>query len=224
MRALRTGGGGKSVSERGGRMTTKERIVEEALTLFSVKGFKGTSVKNIADAVGIRDSSLYKHFKSKKEIFDTIVAMVGEKIKEMSANFGIPSDENFEELIQYYGDLSESELQELSKKIFLFYLEDDFISRFWRMANMEQYQNPEIYEIFRKIFMEDSIHYQSKLFAEMIKKGFFIDVAPDVMAMNFYAPIFFLLSKYNGRKKEREEALAILEQQMAEFYRIYRRK
>ena len=54
-------------------MTTKERIADEALTLFSTRGYKGTSVKNIAAAVGIKDSSLYKHFKSKKDIFDTIV-------------------------------------------------------------------------------------------------------------------------------------------------------
>ena len=31
-------------------MSTKERIVEEALTLFSSRGYQGTSVKNIADA------------------------------------------------------------------------------------------------------------------------------------------------------------------------------
>ena len=49
-------------------MTTKERIIEEALTLFAEKGYQGTSVKNIADAVGIKDSSLYKHYKSKLEL------------------------------------------------------------------------------------------------------------------------------------------------------------
>ena len=46
-------------------MKTRERIIEEALNLFSRKGYQGTSVKNIAEAVGIRDSSLYKHFRSK---------------------------------------------------------------------------------------------------------------------------------------------------------------
>ena len=51
-------------------MTTKEKITKEALTLFAEKGYKGTSVKNIADAVGIKDASLYNHFKSKQEIFD----------------------------------------------------------------------------------------------------------------------------------------------------------
>lgn len=205
-------------------MTTKERIIDEALTLFSVKGFKGTSVKNIADAVGIKDSSLYKHFKSKRAIFDTIVAKVGEKMQELSENVGLPTEENLDEVVTYYGKLSEKQLQELSKKIFLFYLEDDFMSRFWRMANMEQYQNSEISEIFRKIYMEDSIVYQSKLFEEMIKQGYFFASSPEVIAMNFYTPIFFLLSKYNNRPKEREEALFILERQVSEFYRIYRKK
>ena len=204
-------------------MTTKERIIDEALTLFSVTGFKGTSVKNIADAVGIKDSSLYKHFKSKREIFDTIVAKVGEKMQALSENVGIPTEENLEEAVAYYGKLSEKQLQELSKKIFLFYLEDDFMSRFWRMANMEQYQNSEISEIFRKIYMEDSIVYQSRLFEEMIKQGYFFASSPEVIAMNFYTPIFFLLSKYNNRPKEREEALLILKRQVSEFYRIYRK-
>lgn len=42
------------------KMTTKERIADEALTLFSRRGYKGTSVKSIADAGGIKDSSIYK--------------------------------------------------------------------------------------------------------------------------------------------------------------------
>ena len=180
-------------------------------------------MKNIADAVGIKDRSLYKHFKSKREIFDTIVAKVGEKMQALSENVGIPTEENLEEAVAYYGKLSEKQLQELSKKIFLFYLEDDFMSRFWRMANMEQYQNSEISEIFRKIYMEDSIVYQSRLFEEMIKQGYFFASSPEVIAMNFYTPIFFLLSKYNNRPKEREEALLILKRQVSEFYRIYRK-
>ena len=39
--------------------------------------------------------------------------------------------------------------------------------------------------------------------------------------MNFYAPIYFLLSKYNGRTDNVEEALQALDMQVAEFCRIY---
>ena len=183
-------------------MTTKERIVQEALNLFSIKGFKGTSVKNIADEVGIKDSSLYKHFGSKQEIFDTIVLEMKQRMSRLA--------------------LSLEDLLALSRNIFLFYLKDDFMSRFWRMANMEQYQNSEVYEIFRQIFMEDSIMYQAELFGEMMNQGIFVKADPVAAAMNFYTPIFFLLSKYNGREEEEEEALKILDNQVREFYRIYR--
>ncbi len=202
-------------------MTTKERIIEEALTLFSIKGFKGTSVKNIADAVGIKDSSLYKHFKSKQEIFDTIVLEMKRRMGSISKTVGLREENDFSEAAKHYGTLSLQELQAVSRNIFLFYLEDAFVSRFWRMANMEQYQNTEIYEIFRGIFMEESISYQTGLFREMVKQGSFIDAPPEAMAMSFYAPIFFLLSKYMGRPEEKEEALLLLDGQVAEFYRIY---
>ena len=71
-------------------MTTKEKITEEALTLFAEKGYKGTSVKNIADAVGIKDASLYNHFKSKQEIFDSIVELVSKHISGLSESLGVP--------------------------------------------------------------------------------------------------------------------------------------
>ena len=202
-------------------MTTRERIVDEALTLFSIKGFKGTSVKNIADAVGIKDSSLYKHFKSKREIFDTIVLKMRKRMECMTEQIGLPDEEKLEEAAKFYGRITLEDLQEFSRKAFLFYLKDEFISRFWRLANMEQYQNPEIYEIYRQIFMEESIAYQKQLFSMMIHNGSFAKGDPQI---SFYAPIFFLLSKYNGREEGVSEALDILDRQIQEFYQIYSRK
>ena len=55
---------------------TKQRILDEALRLFSQSGYDAVSVERIASAVGIKAPSLYKHFKSKQEIFDAIVAAV----------------------------------------------------------------------------------------------------------------------------------------------------
>lgn len=205
-------------------MTTKERIIDEALTLFATKGFKGTSVKNIADAVGIKDASLYKHYKSKQEILDTIVETMGQHIEDMSENFGLPSDTDLESAAAVYAKFDENMLVEFSNQIFLFYLKDSFISRFWRMGNIEQYQNSEVYEMFKKLFLEDSITYQTSLFAEMSKEGIFIEADPQVMAMYFYTPIFFLLSKYANDTEYEEEALVQLDKQVREFYRIYKKK
>lgn len=60
------------------------------------------------------------------------------------------------------------------------------------------------------------------LFSQMMRQGTFYNRDPEVLAMNYYSPIYFLLSKYNGRTEEVEEALEILDKQIAEFYRIYK--
>ncbi len=54
-------------------MTTKERIFEIALDLFSQKGFDAVSMREIAEAVGIKKASLYSHFSSKDELLEQII-------------------------------------------------------------------------------------------------------------------------------------------------------
>jgi AcrR family transcriptional regulator len=48
--------------------STRERILVEASRLFAVRGFAGTSTRDIATAVGIRQPSMYSHFASKQAI------------------------------------------------------------------------------------------------------------------------------------------------------------
>ena len=53
---------------------TKERILTIALQLFSREGYEAVSMRMIADALGITKGALYKHYESKRDIFDHIVA------------------------------------------------------------------------------------------------------------------------------------------------------
>lgn len=204
-------------------MNTKGRIAREALTLFSEKGYNGTTVKNIAEAVGIRDSSLYKHYKSKQDILDSIMAEIGKRMDEMSADFGLPAGDYSKETADFYEDVTEERLVDFSRKIFMFYLKDDLLSKFWRMGASEQFRSGQVSFMFRKFFYEDSIKYQTALFAEMVNRKIFIEADPEMVAVKFYAPVFFLLSKYSGCSRAKEkEALAVLEKQVREFYRVYK--
>ena len=54
-------------------MNNKEKIVRESLYLFAENGFDKTSVRDIAKRVGIRESAIYNHYKSKREIFDVLL-------------------------------------------------------------------------------------------------------------------------------------------------------
>ncbi len=55
---------------------SKQRVFEASLRLFASKGYDATSMSDIADAVGIRKSSLYSHFKNKETLFDTILTRI----------------------------------------------------------------------------------------------------------------------------------------------------
>lgn len=51
---------------------TKSKVFNCAIELYMLKGFNDVSLRDIADNVGIRQSSIYNHFKSKQELLDTI--------------------------------------------------------------------------------------------------------------------------------------------------------
>ncbi len=51
----------------------KERIIETSITQFLAKGFVGTSVTDLAHAVGIAKGTVYCHFTGKDEILDSIL-------------------------------------------------------------------------------------------------------------------------------------------------------
>ncbi|MDH6116776.1 TetR/AcrR family transcriptional regulator [Kitasatospora sp. GAS204B] len=59
-----------SQSPRGG---TRARIIEVALELFSEQGYEGTSLREIADRLGVTKAALYYHFKTKDDIVHGIV-------------------------------------------------------------------------------------------------------------------------------------------------------
>ena len=53
--------------------TTRERILTAASRLFAERGYDGTSTRQIADAVGIRQPSLFHHFASKQAIMEALL-------------------------------------------------------------------------------------------------------------------------------------------------------
>ncbi|HJW01165.1 MAG TPA: TetR/AcrR family transcriptional regulator [Arthrobacter sp.] len=53
--------------------TARDEILDAAAELFTTHGFANTSTRSIADAVGIRQSSLYHHFKTKDDILEDLL-------------------------------------------------------------------------------------------------------------------------------------------------------
>ena len=84
---------------------TKKAIVDEALELFSLKGFDSVTVADIASAVGIKAPSLYKHYDSKQAIFDAILAEMETRYEQQAASMQLDG-KNAEKDKDYYADIS----------------------------------------------------------------------------------------------------------------------
>src|SRR6201987_1299652 len=54
--------------------TAREEILDAAAELFTNLGYASTSTRRIADAVGVRQASLYHHFATKDDILDALLA------------------------------------------------------------------------------------------------------------------------------------------------------
>lgn len=66
--------------------STRGRILLAASALFAQRGYFGTSTRDIADAVRVRQPSLFHHFEAKHEIFRTLVELdLGPSIDRMQS-------------------------------------------------------------------------------------------------------------------------------------------
>lgn len=63
--------------------TTRDRIIQAALSSFAKRGYEGTTLAHIAGAVGIQKPSLYNHFSGKDELYLTVAKKVMEESTEV---------------------------------------------------------------------------------------------------------------------------------------------
>lgn len=78
------------------KKSTKQKIFETAANLFSKEGYNGVSMREIAKEVGIKESSIYNHFKSKEEILSSLFDYLAETLTIYR-----PSEEEIEKMLDY---------------------------------------------------------------------------------------------------------------------------
>ena len=204
-------------------MDTKQRILDEALTLFSEKGYANVFVGDIAEAVGIKAPSLYKHYKSKKAIFDAIIEQMNQRFTEQAKAMQISgNDASIDASI--YKNLSEDQLLKLGREFFLYYLHDDYNRKFRKMLTLEQFHDSDLAKVYSKLYVDDPLSYQGMLFGFMVTAGVLKTDNVRIMTLHFYAPIYYLLTICDREPEREPEALKLLDEHIRQFDRIYGRE
>ncbi len=201
-------------------MDTKKRILDKALTLFSEKGYANVFVADIAEAVGIKAPSLYKHYKSKRDIFNAILSEMKLSYDKQAAMLNMNgNDANVDAGI--FSAVSEDSLVEMGVGLFRFFLHDGYTQKFRKMLTIEQFSNPELAELFTKRYIDDSLKYQSAMFAILCEQGVLKGDNPQIMALQFHSPIYMLLTMCDREPQREEELTMLLEQHIRQFSRLY---
>ena len=204
-------------------MDTKQRILDEALTLFSEKGYANVFVGDIAEAVGIKAPSLYKHYKNKKAIFDAIIDQMNRRFEEQAKAMNISgNDASIDASI--YKSMSEDQLLKLGREFFLYFLHDDYNRKFRKMLTLEQFHDNDLAKLYSKIYVDDPLSYQGMLFGFMVTSGVLKTDNVRIMTLHFYAPIYYLLTICDREPEREPEALKLLDEHIKQFDRIYGRE
>ena len=196
---------------------TRDRIISEALRLFSEKGYGEVTVSQIAQVVGIKAPSLYKHFQSKQDIFDAIKGRMSEHYLQLVSGLGINGEDASVDLSRF-NDIGEDELVEMGRSLFLFFLKDEDNARFRRMLSIGRYSNPELDAMYYSQYIDLPLTYQSEIFRGILEaRG--MEGDHRMMALEFYSPMFLLLLSCDTDPDREEDALRSVEQHIRDFGR-----
>ena len=127
----------------------KEEILIVALHLFARDGYEAVSVSQIAGELDITKGALYRHYKSKRDIFDCIVKRMEQQDGEQASDYDMP-EEGKERMPEKYETVSFDDFVKYSKSMFEYWTEDDFASSFRKMLTIEQFRSKEMQSLYQQ--------------------------------------------------------------------------
>lgn len=195
-------------------MNTKEKIFDVSLDLFSKKGYDSVSLREIAEEVGIKKSSIYSHYSSKEAILMDI-------FNQFTNSFQIDSEE-----IQLSEDNPLLENPELfyhagSEAIRNMLFQEQNL-KIWKLILIQMHHNERIRSFFLNDILVKPLEFWEGLFTILREKGIIRkDSNPQLLAKQYYSfPIYLLLemcASYDDIPQEELENFFVITEEHAKF-------
>ena len=190
---------------------TKERILAAALEMFSQNGYAGSNIRELTSSLGLVKSSMYRHFKSKEEIWNTLL---DEMIAYYDERFGSPSH------LPPVPD-SPEELVALTMRMVDFTVHDEKIIKTRKLLTIEQFRDNRARDLATRHFLTGLTEMFTYLFAGMMDKGLLKRDDPAMLAFAYTAPISALIHLCDREPDKTGEAMAQVEAFSRHFIRTY---
>ena len=190
---------------------TKQRILEAALEMFSSKGYAGTNIRELTASLGLVKSSMYKHFKSKEDIWNTLL---DELILYYKERFGSPDH------LPPVPDSLE-ELAALTMRMVDFTVHDEKVIKTRKLLMIEQYRDDRARKLASQHFLIGLKDMFTDIFAGMMDKGLIRQDDPAMLALAYTTPISALIQLCDREPEKAEEALIQIEAFSRHFIKTY---
>ena len=195
------------------KIQTKDKIFDVALDLFSKKGYDSVSIRTIASEVGIKESSIYNHYSSKKEILMSILKYFEEYFQ------GNPlDDENVRMLLEKNPEeFYHQELEMFKQQIF-----EEKILKILKLIFVQMYQIDEIKEFFLNEILGGSVAFWSDVFEILIQKNVIgSDCSPNKLAEMYFGFSMFKLWEIFLKHEEFPKAeIEIMFDEVEEYHKF----
>ena len=191
-------------------MNTKDLILAEALKLFSAKGYDSVTVAMIAENCSIKAPSLYKHYKSKREIFDAVYEKALNKYDSFITSIKINEDE----ITSLNSDILFSKL----KAVIRFFTHDEEIVMLRKLMKLSNDNN--IRAAYSEKFFDFVINYHKRLFDELIKEQLMIAEDSLSLAMLYDSPLLVIIDELDRHPEREEELLERLKAHSQLFFKL----
>ncbi|MBR2835176.1 MAG: TetR family transcriptional regulator [Coriobacteriales bacterium] len=182
---------------------TKQRILTEAVKLFAQEGYEAVTVEDIAQAVGIKAPSLYKHYKNKRDIFDHILQKMEQNDAHNAEECSVPTG-TLEIMPEAYENSALEDLLAFCKVQFRYWTENEFASSFRKMLTIEQYRSEEMNVLYHQYLGSGPLHYVADLLGSEEK------------ALELYGPMYLLYSVYD-EADNKEAVFELLNQHIQQY-------
>ena len=190
---------------------TKERILAAALEMFSQNGYAGTNIRELTASLGLVKSSMYRHFASKEDIWNTLL---DEMIAYYDARFGSakhlpPVPESLEGLVR------------MTMGMVTFTVHDEKIIKTRKVLAIEQFRDERARDLATRHFLTGLTEMFTQLFTGMMDKGLLRRDDPSMLAFAYTAPISALIHLCDREPEKADEAIRQIEAFSRHFIRVY---